>query len=274
VSNAAVIQMTSSGEVQTNLDNAHALLVQAARQGARLAALPENFALMGRHEQDKLGIAELQTGTSLGDGPLQSWLYDTARELGMWIVAGTLPIKSGVDDRVAAASLVVNEQGVLQARYDKMHLFDVDVSDATAQYRESNTITAGSEPVCVDTPIGKLGLAICYDVRFPELFRLLNAQGAEVFVLPSAFTVPTGRAHWDVLLRARAIENLSYLLAPAQTGKHDNGRETWGHSMLVNYWGEVIAHRDAAPGVVIGDIDLPALHVQRNTFPALRHRRM
>jgi deaminated glutathione amidase len=271
---AAVIQMTSGSDVQSNLHIAHALLTLAAQHGAMLAALPENFALMGRHERDKLTLAETQTGSSLGDGVLQTWLHNTARELGLWIVAGTLPIKSDVDDRVVAACLVVNEQGVLQARYDKMHLFDVDVADATAQYRESSTIAAGIKPVCVDTPIGKLGLAICYDVRFPELFRLLNTQGAEVFVLPSAFTVPTGRAHWDVLLRARAIENLSYLLAPAQTGLHDNGRETWGHSMMVNHWGEVIAHRDTGPGMVIGDIDLPTLHTQRKKFPALRHRRM
>jgi len=271
---AAVIQMTSGTDVETNLHTARDLLQQARDQGAVLAVLPENFALMGQRDADKLHIAETQTGNALGDGPMQQWLHDTARELSMWIVAGTLPILTDEPRRVAAACLVVDEQGNLRARYDKIHLFDVDVADAQARYRESATMKPGSQPMLLDTPVGKLGLAICYDVRFPELWRVLSEQGAEVFVLPAAFTVPTGRAHWDVLLRARAVENLSYLLASAQTGMHQNGRETYGHSMIVDYWGTVLACKASEPGVVVAGIDLDALHEQRAKFPVLKHRRL
>ena len=266
---AAVIQMTSSADVQENLHCAFALLRQAAEQGAQLAALPENFALMGLSDRDKLGVAEPD-----GDGPMQAWLAHTARELNLWIVAGTLPIRVPDDERVAAACLVVNAQGERVARYDKLHLFDVDVDDATGSYRESATIAPGRQVMPVDTPIGKLGLAICYDVRFPELFRELSRQGAEVFVLPSAFTVPTGKAHWEVLLRARAVENLCYLLAPAQWGKHANGRETYGHSMVVGPWGDMVASRPEGVGLAIADIDLARQSELRAQFPALTHRRL
>ncbi len=269
MSMAAVIQMTSGAEVHENLHTASQLLQQAARQGAQLAALPENFALMGMSDQDKFAIAENDH-----DGPMQRWLADTARELGLWIVAGTLPLKLPNKSRVAPACLVVNAQGERVARYDKMHLFDVEVDDATRSYRESDTIAPGKNVVVIDTPIGRLGLAICYDLRFPELFRQMSQQGAEVFVLPSAFTVPTGAAHWDVLLRARAIENLCYLLAPAQTGLHTNGRETWGHSMIVDSWGELLACRATGPGVVLAEIDLDRQRAQRQGFPALAHRRL
>ncbi|MGC3979984.1 MAG: carbon-nitrogen hydrolase family protein [Steroidobacteraceae bacterium] len=266
---AAVIQMTSSGDVQENLQVAQGLLRQAAEQGAQLAVLPENFVLMGMHEQDKFAIAEQE-----GDGPMQSWLAHTARELGLWIVAGTMPIKIPGESRVAAASLVVNAQGERVARYDKLHLFDVDVEDATRSYRESATMAPGNHPVLLDTPIGKLGMAICYDVRFPELFRHLSAQGAEVFVLPAAFTVPTGRAHWDILLRARAVENLCYVLASAQAGLHANGRETYGHSMIIDPWGEVLACRSDGVGVVTATIDRDSQQAKRRSFPALAHRRL
>ncbi len=265
---AAVIQMTSGVDVQQNLRTAYALLRQAAQQGAVLAALPENFALMGTSDQDKFAIAEHD-----GDGPMQSWLANTARELGIWIVAGTLPIKLPNEARVAAACLVVNAQGQRVARYDKKHLFDVEVDDATGSYRESATIAPGEKVVLVDTPIGRLGLAICYDVRFPELFRQLSAGGAEVFVLPSAFTVPTGRAHWDVLLRARAIENLCYLLAPAQTGLHANGRQTYGHSMIIDSWGEVLACQITEVGCVAAELNLQKQAELRQRFPVLTHRR-
>lgn len=265
---AAVIQMTSGTDVQENLHTAYGLLQQAARQGAVLAALPENFAFMGHSDQDKFAIAEDD-----GDGPMQSWLANTARELGLWIVAGTLPIRIPSEARVAAASLVVNARGERVARYDKMHLFDVEVDDATGRYRESATIAPGQQAVVVDTPVGKLGMAICYDLRFPELFRQLSNQGTEVFVLPSAFTVPTGRAHWEVLLRARAIENLCYLLAPAQTGLHANGRETYGHSMIVDPWGEVLACQSDEAGCVATELDLERQAELRKRFPALLHRR-
>lgn len=268
----AVIQMTSGTDVRANLRMAYGLLQQAAEQGAQLAALPENFVLMGLSAQDKFAIAECD-----GDGAMQTWLANAARKLGLWIVAGTLPLKTDNEARVAAACLVVNAQGERVARYDKIHLFDVDVDDATRSYRESATIAPGQQVVLVDTPIGKLGLAICYDVRFPELFRQLSALsangGAEVFVLPSAFTVPTGHAHWDVLLRARAIENLCYLLAPAQTGLHANSRETYGHSMIIDPWGEVLACQPDGPGVVSAEIDLERQRAMRQRFPALMHRR-
>lgn len=266
---AAVIQMTSSTEVQGNLDRAYALLRNAATQGAQLAVLPENFVLMGQHERDKLAIAEAD-----GDGPLQNWLSVTARELGLWIVAGTLPLQVKGEQRVAAACVVVDAQGRRVARYDKLHLFDVEVDDATRRYHESATIAPGQQVVMIDTPIGKLGLAICYDLRFPELFRELSAQGAQLFALPAAFTVPTGRAHWEVLLRARAIENLSYVLASAQTGLHANGRETYGHSLIIDHWGTVIEQLDAGEGVLLAEIDLASQREQRRTFPALAHRRL
>jgi predicted amidohydrolase len=269
MSRAAIIQMTSSTSVSDNLIAAYDLLRQAAAAGAMLAVLPENFVLMGQHERDKFAVAE-----QFGAGPVQTWLANTARELKLWIVAGTIPLKLPHESRVAAACLVINSQGECVARYDKMHLFDVDVDDATGSYRESATLAPGNEPVVVDTPLGRLGLAICYDVRFPELFRMLSAKGAQLLTLPAAFTVPTGKAHWEILLRARAIENLSFLLAPAQTGLHANGRETYGHSMIIDPWGEVLAVRSAEPGFVIADIDLERQATLRRRFPALSHRRL
>jgi nitrilase len=266
---AAVIQMTSATDVQRNLATASALLKQAAESGAMLAVLPENFALMGKHETDKYAIAE-----TYGSGAIQSWLSTISRELGMWIVAGTMPIKVPGETRVAAAALIFNSHGECIARYDKMHLFDVDVNDAQGSYRESATMVYGATPLCIDTPIGKLGMAICYDMRFPELFRALSLQGAQVFAIPAAFTVPTGRAHWQVLLRARAIENLSYVLAAAQCGTHENGRETYGHSMLIDPWGEVLGCREDGPGVVIAEIDLQHESAVRQRFPALTQRRL
>lgn len=266
---AAVIQMTSGPDVQQNMRTAFTLLEEAAQRGAKLAALPENFLLMGMTEQDKFSIAEDE-----GQGPIQQWLVHTARQLNLWIVAGTIPLKVPHESRLAAACLVVNAQGEVVARYDKIHLFDVDVEDATGQYRESATLRPGQSAVLVDTPIGKVGLAICYDMRFPELFRQLSAAGAEVLIIPAAFTVPTGKAHWDVLLRARAVENLCYVLAPAQSGVHANGRETYGHSMMINPWGEVIVCKEKGVGVIAAEIDLNSLHERRRKFPALTHRRL
>ena len=269
MSMAAVIQMTSGPDVQQNMSTAFALLEQAAQRGSKLAALPENFMFMGTTEQDKFSVAEDE-----GWGPIQAWLAQTARQLKLWIVAGTIPLGVPNEARLAAACLVFNPQGEMVTRYDKIHLFDVDVDDATGRYRESATLSPGQSAVLVDTPIGKLGLAICYDIRFPELFRQMSAQGAEVFVVPAAFTVPTGRAHWEVLLRARAIENLCYVLAPAQTGVHANGRETYGHSMIINAWGEVMACQPREVGVLTADIDLNQLYERRSKFPALAHRRL
>ena len=266
---AAAIQMTSTAVVRENLDAAETLLREAARQGAVLAALPENFALMGLKEEDKLAAAETD-----GRGPIQEWLSATARALNLWIVGGTIPIALPGESRVAAANLVIDAQGERQARYDKIHLFDVEIPNRTERYRESATIAPGHTPVVVDTPIGRMGLAVCYDVRFPELFRLLSAQGAQVFSVPSAFTVPTGEAHWHVLMRARAIENLCFLLAPAQSGTHANGRATFGHSLIVDPWGHELAMRAQGPGVVLAEIDLSLSRDARTRFPALAHRRL
>lgn len=268
---AAVLQMTSGPDVAANLATARNLLERAHAQGAVLAALPENFAIMGRREADKLAVAEEH-----GEGPIQAFLGHCARELNLWVVGGTIPLRvPDFPDKVAAASLVFDDQGRCVTRYDKIHLFDVDIPDRQERYRESATVAAGIAPVVVATPIGKLGLAVCYDVRFPELFRIAQAQGAEVLSLPSAFTAPTGRAHWEVLLRARAIENLCYVLAPAQGGKHSNGRETHGDSMIVDPWGHILGRvATAGPGLAVAEIDHTLQQELRNHFPALSHRRL
>jgi deaminated glutathione amidase len=267
---AAVIQMTSSPDVEANLAMARGLLERAHAQGAALAVLPENFAIMGSREADKVAVAEPG-----GEGPIQAFLGHCARELGMWIVGGTIPVRDEAEPgRVAAASLVFDERGRCVARYDKIHLFDVDIPGREERYRESATVVPGAQPIVTTTPLGRLGMAVCYDVRFPELFRLLQAQGAEVFSLPSAFTAPTGRAHWELLVRARAVENLCYVLAPAQSGTHDNGRETYGDSMIVDPWGQVLARvTEAGPGLAVAEIDRTLQHELRGRFPALAHRK-
>ncbi len=268
---AAVLQMTSVASVEANLATACSLLERARDAGAVLAVLPENFAIMGRKEQDKLAAAE-----ALGEGPIQARLSRTARELGLWIVGGTIPIKIDQDPgRVAAASLVFDSGGRVVARYDKIHLFDVEIPERDERYRESATIAPGAGTTIVATPVGRVGLSVCYDVRFPELYRGLQAQGAEVFTVPSAFTAPTGRAHWELLLRARAVENLCYVLAAAQGGVHENGRETYGDSLIVDPWGHVLARvAEPGPGLAVADIDLTQQGELRTRFPALNHRRL
>ncbi|HEY6645285.1 carbon-nitrogen hydrolase family protein [Povalibacter sp.] len=267
---AAVIQLTSGPDVAANLVGARTLLEQARSAGAVFAVLPENFAIMGRKETDKVEAAE-----AFGEGPIQAFLAHTARELHMWILGGTVPIRVPEQPgKVAAASLLFDDEGRCVARYDKIHLFDVDIPGRDERYRESATIAAGQSPTVVPTPIGHVGLAVCYDVRFPELFRVMQSQGAEVLTLPSAFTAPTGKAHWEVLLRARAVENLSYVLAAAQGGLHANGRETYGDSMIVDPWGHVLARVGApGPGLAIAEIDHTVLQELRGRFPALNHRR-
>jgi nitrilase len=266
----AAIQMVSSADVGRNLDAARELLRRAREEGARVAALPENFAFMGLREADKLAIAEHD-----GAGPIQAALAATARELGLWIVAGTVPLRLPDDAaRTAAACLVFDADGRRVARYDKIHLFDVAIPGRDERYQESASVRPGSTPVCVDTPAGRLGLAVCYDLRFPELFRRLLGQGAEWFCLPSAFTAPTGRAHWETLLRARAIENLCHVVAPAQSGFHENGRETHGDSMIVDCWGRVLARLPRGTGVVVAEIDLVRQREVRQNFPCVEHRRL
>jgi len=263
----AAIQMTSGADVAANLDMAGSLLEEAATGGAALAALPENFAFMGLKDADKRGVAE-----SDGRGPIQDFLASTALRLHMTIVGGTIPLRAGADGRVAAASLVYGPDGQRTARYDKIHLFDVDIPGRKETYRESAHVAPGSAAMVVDTPVGRLGLSVCYDVRFPELFRTLSASGAQLLTVPSAFTGPTGQAHWETLLRARAIENLCYVIAPAQSGFHSNGRETYGDSMIIDYWGRVLQRLPRGRGCVLADIDLGAQAQVRSNFPALQHR--
>lgn len=263
----AALQMTSGPEVAANLEIAGALLEQAAQHGARVALLPENFSFMGRADADKRAVAERD-----GDGPVQAFLGRRARELGLWIVAGTTPIADVPGERVAAACLVYDDTGQRVARYDKIHLFDVDIPGRAERYRESANIAPGSRPVLVPTPAGLLGLSVCYDMRFPELYRPMSAAGAQWLTVPAAFTVPTGRAHWEVLLRARAIENLSFVVAAGQWGRHASGRETYGDSIIIDYWGTVLARQGAGQGVVVAALDLAAQHTARRDFPALSHR--
>ena len=265
----AAIQMASGPNVNANLLEAARLIQQAAATGAKLAVLPENFALMGMSEQDKLRIREQP-----GKGPLQDFLAEQARKHQLWIVGGTLPLSTDNPNQVRAASLLYNDKGELVARYDKLHMFDVKITESNEQYNESETIQAGNEIVVVDTPFGRLGMAICYDLRFPGLFRQMSEAGAEIIVLPSSFTAITGKAHWDILVRARAIENLCYVIASAQGGYHANGRETYGHSMIVDPWGIVLDKLPRGSGVVVAEIDREQLHDLRRSFPVLEHRRL
>ncbi len=263
----AAIQMTSGHDIQANLDAAGRFLEDAAKQGAVLAALPENFAFMGLNSGDKRAVGEPD-----GAGRIQNFLADTARRLKLWVVGGTIPLRSDRDGRVTASSLVYTAEGQRAARYDKIHLFDVDVPGSTETHRESAHTIPGHDARVVDTPAGKLGLAVCYDMRFPELFRVLSRQGADLFVVPSAFTVPTGEAHWETLLRTRAIENLCGLIAPAQWGVHPSGRATYGHSMIIDHWGKVLAQMPGGTGCLVADIDTAARMEARWKFPALEHR--
>ena len=282
----AAIQMTSGPQYRANLTEAGRLIAMAATAGARLVALPENFALMPLKEDDRLALAEDD-----GRGPIQEFLATQARTHGIWLVGGTIPLKARQAGKVRAACLVYNERGERVARYDKMHLFDVTLggngdvqgrtsaagdrkSGAAERYHESASTEAGDQPVVLTTPCGRLGLAVCYDLRFPELFRRLLDQGAELFVVPSAFTAHTGRAHWETLVRARAIENLAYLVAPAQGGYHLNGRETHGDSMIVSPWGEVLDRLARGSGVVLAECDLQQVQRIRSSFPSIRHRRL
>jgi nitrilase len=265
--NVAAVQMTSGLDVAANLACARALLEEAARRGARLAVLPENFALMAQHSAQRRGIAEDD-----GDGPIQRMLSDAARELSLTLVGGTMPLKVPGERRVAPASLVFGPDGRRIGRYDKIHLFDVDVPGAAESHRESAGMVPGREPGVFDTPAGRIGVAVCYDLRFPELFRRMSELGADYFVVSAAFTVPTGRAHWDVLVRARAIENLCHLVVAAQVGQHANGRSTYGHSMVVDCWGVVLDQLAEGEGVALGAVDLDRQARVRREFPALEHR--
>jgi nitrilase len=269
VSVVAAIQMASGPNVKANLEEAEKLIKTAVQQEAELVVLPENFAIMGLSEMDKVAIAEPP-----GEGPIQQFLSQQARKYEIWIVGGTIPIESNVAGKVFSASLLYNDKGDMVARYDKIHLFDVVLEASKESYNESETIESGDDVVVVDTPFGKLGMAICYDLRFPELFRAMADVGMEICVLPSAFTSLTGKAHWESLLRARAIENLCYMVAPDQGGYHINGRETHGDSMIIDPWGVVLNRLPHGTGVVVSDIDLEKLRKTRKNFPALQHKRL
>lgn len=265
----AAIQMSSGAEVDVNLEKAGRLLAAAAGDGCTLAVLPENFALMPVRSRDKTTVAEQP-----GEGPIQGFLADTARRLGLWIVGGSLPLVAPDAERVYGACPVYDAEGRERACYRKIHLFDVKLPDRDESYRESWSMVAGDTPVTVDTPPGKLGLSICYDLRFPELYRRLVDAGATLFTVPAAFTKVTGEAHWHTLLRARAIENLAYVIAPGQYGRHPDKRETFGHSLIVDPWGRVIAERVEGEGVVTADVDPGLPSKLRTDFPALANRRL
>jgi nitrilase len=261
--------MTSSHVVADNLAVAGKLLRQAKDAGAEVACLPENFAFIGLRDVDKRAIAEVD-----GDGPVQQFLSDTARKLKLWILGGTINIRVATDGRVANTSLLIDSDGKRVARYDKIHLFDVTIPGRTESYRESDTVVRGDRIVVADTPVGRLGMSVCYDMRFPELYRDLVARGAEWLAMPAAFTVPTGKAHWETILRARAIENLCYVVAPAQAGTHTSGRETYGDTLIVDYWGLILGRIEHGVGVVTAEIDLAKQTETRINFPALLNRRL
>ena len=264
----AALQMVSGLDVASNLATARDLLVEASMQGAELAVLPEYFCLMGRHDTDKLAVQE-----SYGSGPIQDFLAQCARRLGLWIVGGTVPLSTGDPRRVSNTAIAYDPQGNSVARYDKIHLFRFD--DGNQSYDESVVLQAGNTPqafdlLSVDGNRYRIGMSICYDLRFPELYR---SYEADLLLVPSAFTYVTGHAHWEVLLRARAVENLAYVLASAQGGSHDNGRQTWGHSMIVDPWGAVVTQKaEFEAGVVLAEINLESIRACRQKLPALKHR--
>ena len=259
----AAVQMTSGGDVGANLAQAAPLIAQAARQGAQLVLLPEYFGIFGARATDKVAAAEAD-----GDGPQQSFLATTASAHGIHLIGGCVPLRTADATRVRSACLVYGPDGRRVARYDKMHLFAFD--DGSERYDEARTIERGGRAAAFDAPCGRVGLSICYDVRFPELYRALGDLA--LIVVPSAFTVPTGRAHWELLLRARAVENQCYLLAAAQAGTHPSGRSTYGHSMLIDPWGDIVDELASGVGFAAGDIDAARLAEVRRKLPALEHR--
>ena len=265
----ASIQMASSPNINANLLEAERMIEEAARKGAELIVLPENFAIMGVHETDKLKEQETP-----GSGPIQDFLFRQAQRHKVWLVGGTIPLRSSVEEKIRAACLLINPQGEQVARYDKMHLFDVEVVGSGEKYTESETIEPGSEVVVADTPFGRLGLSVCYDLRFPELYRAMIDQGVEILAVPSAFTAMTGKAHWDALVRTRAIENLCYVIASAQGGYHLSGRETYGDSMIVDPWGTVMERLPRGTGVITARIDRSYIQSTRQLFPCIDHRRL
>ncbi|HEB86654.1 MAG TPA: carbon-nitrogen hydrolase family protein [Gammaproteobacteria bacterium] len=265
----AAIQMASGPNVSANLTEAGRLIAMAVEAGADMVVLPENFACMSMQDADQLKHRERE-----GEGPIQNFLREQADKQRVWLVGGTIPLFGQDEQRMRASCLVYDERGVLRGRYDKIHLFDVLLEENQETYHESATIEPDNRIRVIETPFGRLGLAVCYDLRFPELFRRMLSEQVDIFTLPSAFTAITGRAHWEVLLRARAIENLCYVVASAQGGYHVNGRETHGHSMIIDPWGVVQDELDNGSGFVIAGIDMDRIKNIRRTFPVLEHRKI
>ena len=259
----AAIQMVSTPSIEDNCSAVQRLVAEAARNGARMVLLPEYWAIMGLNERDKVAVAESDEG-----GPIQRCMSALARQHQLWLIGGTMPIQASEANKIRNTTLVYNPSGEQVARYDKIHLFSFEQGEES--FNEARTIAHGDKVVCVETPCGKVGLSVCYDLRFPELYRAMG--DCNLIVVPSAFTYTTGQAHWEILLRARAIENQCYVLAAAQGGRHQNGRRTWGHSMLIDPWGEIKAVLPEGEGVVAGEIDPVVLQTTRTRLPALRHR--
>jgi len=261
----AAVQMVSEPEVEANLLVAGELIARAAGEGAQLVALPEYFCILGLRDRDKVVVRE-----EIGRGPIQDFLAEAAAKNKVWLVGGSAPLACADPDRVRNTCLVFDDSGGRVARYDKIHLFGFD--SGTERFQESRSIEPGSEVVTLDSPFGTLGLSICYDMRFPEMYRRMGA--VDLILVPSSFTATTGKAHWELLLRARAVENQAYVLAPAQGGHHKNGRDTYGHSMIIDPWGKVLAVLESGAGVVSADIDLAEIARVRQSLPALTHRVM
>jgi deaminated glutathione amidase len=266
---AAAVQMATGPNVSANLLETERLVREAAEAGARLVVLPENFAFMGKRDQDQLALRERD-----GDGRLQSFLSTTAARYGLWLVGGTIPMETGDPARIRGSCLVFDDRGQRVGRYDKIHLFDVSLPGSGERYQESATIEPGGDVVVIDSPFGRLGIAVCYDLRFPELFRNMLDSGMEVLAIPACFTALTGKAHWETLVRARALENLAYIIAAAQGGYHISGRETHGHSMVVDPWGTVLAQVPRGTGSICCPLDLDFQASVRRNFPTLEHRRL
>ena len=265
----AALQMVSGAEVEANLEVAGDLIRTASEQGARLAVLPEYFPIIGRNETDKLRHQE-----PYGTGPLQAFLAGQARRHAIWLMGGSIPLSTHDPGRVTNSCLLFDPDGRCVMRYDKLHLFDVRVDGGNEAYNESKTMIAGDQVVVAPTPFGNIGMSICYDLRFPELYRRMLAQQAVILTVPSAFTETTGKKHWELLLRARAVENLCFVIAPDQGGRHSDQRRTWGHSMIVDPWGEILGALEFGTGLVCAELDLARQRELRGSFPALDHTRL
>lgn len=269
MSKVAVIQLNSSSRVDENLKQSETLIAKASENGAQLVVLPEMFAIMGKTEKDKVDASE-----KYSDGPIQSWLAAVSKKYNIWIVSGTIPIKTNNPNKIRAACIIFDSNGNVAGRYDKIHLFDASLSNGEV-YRESDTTEAGDKIVVIDTPFGKLGVAVCYDLRFPNLFEQLHHRGAEIIAVPAAFTAKTGESHWHLLTRARSIDTFSYILASNQVGTHANQRQTFGHSLIVDPWGHILTESTVnTPDILYADIDLSRIHHIRNSIPTQLHKKV